>query len=302
MLSVVLAVLAAAANAAASVAQRRATRNGADQRGSVGIRALWGLVHQPVWVAGVAAIIIGFLIQAAALATGPIALVQPVLVVELPFTLLLGGLVFHSRLHRREWTAIAGMSVGLALLLFGLAPTGGDARHASDIRWVIGSGAVIAVVVALVVVGLRSTNARRAAFLGVATGVLFGYTAALVAGVAAVFTGGAGDVLHTWLTYALMVAGPVGFLLLQNALRAGRLVASQPALTLSNPLVAVCWGVAVFDEQVRLGAWVAAELIGAALIAAGTVVLARSPLLHGRRGGSETPSDTGTGTGARPRT
>ncbi|HEX5346376.1 MAG TPA: hypothetical protein VFW64_04635 [Pseudonocardiaceae bacterium] len=32
-----------------------------------------------------------------------IALVQPILVLELGFTLLLAGAVFHSRLHQREW-------------------------------------------------------------------------------------------------------------------------------------------------------------------------------------------------------
>lgn len=45
--------------------------------------------------------------------------------------------------------------------------------------------------------------------------------------------------------------GPGFFFLLQKALQAGRLVASQPALTLSNPVVSVVFGVAVFDEHLR---------------------------------------------------
>ena len=77
----------------------------------------------------------------------------------------------------------------------------------------------------------------------------------------------------------MLVAGPTGFFLLQNALRAGPLVASQPGLTLANPLVALGWGVAVFGEHVRGGAWILGEVAGAGIVAACTVVLARSHLL-----------------------
>jgi hypothetical protein len=50
--------------------------------------------------------------------------------------------------------------------------------------------------------------------------------------------GGISGVITTWWTYLLILTFPVGFLLLQNALQAGRLVASQPGITLANPLVA----------------------------------------------------------------
>lgn len=78
----------------------------------------------------------------------------------------------------------------------------------------------------------------------------------------------------------VVVVGPVGFYLLQNALAAGNLVASQPGFTLTNPLVSVVWGLAVFGEQARRGAWLAGTLIGALLIGLGTILLARSDLLN----------------------
>ena len=83
VLSVSLAVLAAWANAAASVLQRKADREEPDDR--TGLAMLWDLAHKPAWIAGIAAVIVGFLLQAGALATGPIALVQPILVLELGF-------------------------------------------------------------------------------------------------------------------------------------------------------------------------------------------------------------------------
>jgi drug/metabolite transporter (DMT)-like permease len=276
-LSVVLAVLAAMANAAASVLQRKAARR-EPEGGALSLQILFDLVRQPVWLAGIGSILTGFALQVAALATGPILLIQPILIVELAFTLVLSSFVFHARLHTREWVAIVGMSGGVALLLVSLAPSGGDPRAASGGLWALGCGVTTAVVAALVLAGHRLEHQARAACLGVAAGIWFGFTAALVSGLTAEFAAGNG--FRAWQTYALLVAGPAGFLLLQNALRAGRLVASQPGLTLSNPLAAIGWGVAVFGEQVRTGAWVAADVAGVAAVAASTVLLARSPLLQ----------------------
>ena len=53
----------------------------------------------------------------------------------------------------------------------------------------------------------------------------------------------------SWQTYVLIVLGPTFFFLLQKTMQAGRLIASQPALTLTNPIVAGGFGIAVFGEQ-----------------------------------------------------
>jgi drug/metabolite transporter (DMT)-like permease len=286
MLSVLFAVLASVANAAASVLQRKGARR---LRGNeaAGLAMVWRLTHELPWLGGIGAMLCGFVLQAAALATGPIAQVQPVLVLELGFTLVLSSLVFRSRLGWREWSSVLGMSVGLALLLVGLSPKGGDTRSVPAFGWIIGSAITLALVGALVLAGHRYHNARRAEYLGIATGVMFGYTAVLVAGMTAAYADGFVGVFEAWQTYAIIVVGPAGFFLLQQALRAGRLVASQPGMTLADPLVAIAWGVVVFGEQPRSGGWVAADVAGAGLIAVFTVVLARSPLLHDDHGEEE---------------
>jgi hypothetical protein len=106
--------------------------------------------------------------------------------------------------------------------------------------------------------------------------------AALVAGIGAAYSAsGIGGVLRAPQTYLVIVLGPGFFFLLQKTLQAGPLVASQPALTLADPLVSVAFGIAVFDEHLRTGTWLILALFGAALIIACTVLLARSPLLQG---------------------
>ncbi|RBM24166.1 hypothetical protein DI005_01130 [Prauserella sp. PE36] len=282
-LTVVLAVLAALANATASVLQRKGARRQADGR-SMSVGTLWHLAHDAFWLAGVATIFTGFVLQAAALATGPITLIQPLLVTELGLTLVLSSFLLHTRLRAREWSAVAGMSAGIALLLVSLRPSSGKVNDVPLTSWLLGAAVTLAVIGTLVAIGYRYRGTHRAAYLGVASGMYFGFLAALVSGMTAAFADGIGGVFGAWQTYAVLVVGPTGFLLLQNTLRAGSLVASQPGLTLANPLVSIGWGVAVFGEHVQGGGWIAGQVIGAALIAACTLLLVRSPLLQGESG------------------
>lgn len=285
MLSIVLAVLAAAASAVAAVLQRKAAST-ASRSSAAGPGLLLDLARKPVWLGGVAAIVVGFGLHAAALATGPIILVQPILVLELGFALLFAAVLFHSRLHTREWTAIAGMTGGLALLLFSLRPSGGDPGAASGAAWAVGIAVTLAVAGLFLWRAHHSPDspriaARRPAYLGIATGLGFGLSATLVAAVtSALVDDGVTGVLTTWQTYLLAVLGPLVFFSLQRTLQAGRLVLSQPAITLANPLVAFGFGVGIFGEDVRTGGWLVGAVAGFALIAGCTVALARSPLLH----------------------
>lgn len=286
VVTVVCAVLAAFVNALGSVLQRKGTlAESADRRMSVGL--LWDLVHRGAWVGGIASMLAGFGFQAAALATGPISLVQPILVAELSFTLLLSAALLSAELHAREWTAVIGMNAGIALLLVSLRPAGGDPRHIPGTTWLTGCAVTLALIATAVATGYRHHYARRAAYLGVASGLLFGFLAVLMAGVTRAIDDGGTAVLAAWQTYAVVVAGPTGFFLLQATLRAGSLVASQPGLTLANPVVGIGWGVVAFGEDVRGGGWIAGQLAGFLLIATCTVLLAHSRSLHGSAGAYE---------------
>jgi drug/metabolite transporter (DMT)-like permease len=224
--------------------------------------------------------ILGFLLQAAALTVGRIAVVQPLLTAELPLTLLLAAWVFSHPLPAREWVAIGAMAIGLAGFVFCLAPSGGDVLGAPTYRSIIALVIGLAAVVALTLAGAARHGQPRAAALGLATGTLFGIVAALVAAVGAAWAGGFVGLFTAWQTYAVIVLGPTSFFLLQSALQAGDLDASQPGFTLMNPLVGVLWGVFVFGEVPRGGAWVVGELAGAAVIVAATLLLVRSPALR----------------------
>ena len=65
-------------------------------------RLIWSLLHQPVWFGGILAICIGFLLQATALGFGQLATVEPILVLELPLTLILASRVFGQGMRWRD--------------------------------------------------------------------------------------------------------------------------------------------------------------------------------------------------------
>ncbi len=181
------------------------------------------------------------------------------------------------------------MTVGIAVLLYALLPSGGDPRAASLAAWIIATAVALGVAGVFVVLGYRTRHSPRAAHLGLATGIGFGFTAVLLAAITSAYAaGGIAGVFTTWQTYLLIVLGPGFFFLLQKAMQAGRLVASQPALTLANPIVATGFGIALFGEHVRHGSWLVGAFLGAALITTCTLLLVRSPLLHddGRPAGS----------------
>ncbi len=271
--------LAACCNAGASVLQRRADRKvPAKERERISVSMLSRLARQPSWILGILAMLTGFVVHGVAITVSQIALVQPMLIAELPITLLLAAWAFGLRLRRADVLAVGMASAGLAALEWCLLPQGGDPGRVPGGTWLIGSLVTLAAVGALVLAGYRARFEHRAALLGIAAGAAFGLNSSLIAGVGAAVSQ-TGNLFTAWQTYAVAVVGPGGFLLLQNALAAGNLVASQPGMTLANPTVAMVWGIVIFGEQVRGAGWTVGAIAAGGLIVAATILLARSPLL-----------------------
>ncbi|MGP3981780.1 DMT family transporter [Streptomyces sp. KR80] len=282
-LSIVLALLAALGNAGASVLQRRAAADEPSGSSAAGLSWLVRLVHRPVWLWGAGLLAVSGVCQAAALGAGRLSVVQPVMTTELLFTLVVGGVVFRRRPDARTRWAFVAMAVGLAAFLALAEPSGGSSTVIGG-RWLWTAVAVSAVVLMLVAVSPRLPSAPRAAVLGTATAIGFSCTAALMKDAIARLSGGIGALLTAWQTYTALGVGLGAFLLLQVTLRAGTLVASQPALTLGDSLLSVVLGAVLFDESIALGARVIPEVVAMALLVFGSVQLARSPLISGSEG------------------
>lgn len=292
-LAVLLVLLTAVANASAVVLQRRAAQDTAVRLGGPG--SVREVARHPAWRLGIAVFAVAVALQVGALALGSITLVQPVLVMNLPFTLLVGWLVLGGALRVREWSAVGSLAVGLVVLLVSLRPGGGDALDADSTNWVVGATVTLGLLVVLMTLGARSRGAGRAVLYGMAAGAGGGFVAVIAKTMTeALGRGGFGEVLVTWQSYLLVPAAPLAFLALQYALGAGRLLASQPGLVLGNPVLASCWGVGLLGERVRGGVALLGGSAGAVLMIIGVFLLAGSPLLAAQEAGPRTPAGSST--------
>ena len=275
MVSVLFALLTALFNGVASVLQRLAAATAPPSR-ALHLSLFSYLIRRKVWLAGIGMVILAAVCQATALATGPVALVQPIFIIELPFTLLVASRVNKRRLPRTTWWAVGLVTVSLGAGLAAAAPSGGS-DQASTRVWVttlIVTGVFEAVVIT---VGVRARGNARAAAFGLAAACGYALTATLMKSAVAVLPQGAAAFFGTWQLYATAVAGVGALFLLQNALQAGSLVAVQPPLTLGDALISSAYGVTVYSESVQTGGWLLVIEIAAVLaITLGCIQLSRS--------------------------
>ncbi|MYT38491.1 hypothetical protein GTY66_20885 [Streptomyces sp. SID8356] len=278
MISVLFAVLTSLSNGSGTVLQRRAAMR-VPQSEAMRLSLIGRLLRQRVWLAGIGLVIVAAVFQAVALATGPISVVQPIFVIELPATLLVAGWAMGVRAPRTVWYGVVAVTAGLAIGLAAAAPVDGtdSVRGADWIPTLLLTGAFEA---AVIVAALRTRGDTRAALLGLASACGYSLTAALMKDAMARLgsDGGSVALLSSWQLYASAAAGVGALYLLQNALHAGSLVAVQPVLTLGDALISILYGVTLFAEELRTGWWLLPELAGVGLIAVGCVVLARSSL------------------------
>lgn len=278
LIPAVLMLLAALSNAVSNVLQRKANSEEPPEL-SLSPRLIGELIHRRVWLAGVGAITVSFLLQAAALTHGDLSSVQPIVVLELPLTFVAARLFFRKGLGRRDWLAIVGITVGLAVLIAFMNPSGGR-HHVGAARWGVGLAVTVGATSAVVAVARLRHDASRALLLGCASGLTFGLTAALMKGMTGHLHHGLLSVLGAWQTYAMILAGLTGEFLTQSAFNSGRLIAAQPGITVLDPFTAIVWGLLVFGERPQGGVDAVVAVLGGVLMAASAVALATSPALE----------------------
>jgi drug/metabolite transporter (DMT)-like permease len=285
--AVVLAVIASFFTATSSVAQRLAAKS--EPIGRFGPGLIIRLARHPLWLAGIASMILGFVFQFSALHYGDLALVQPILGAELLFVFAYMAVIGSVRVQRRDWLAATAMAVGLGLFLFVASPHGGRLSAGAVSWWFAGISSLgLATIVAASAYirrrGKTPSPSRRAATLGVATGISWGFVAALIKELSSHTGSGFSGIAGTWSTYALIVIGAASILLSTHALQAGPLAASQPGFTIVDPLIASLLGVFIFREQIHLqAADLAVEIIAMAVLVGGVLVLSGSQLVQGGR-------------------
>jgi drug/metabolite transporter (DMT)-like permease len=296
LVAMLVAIAGAITFGASDVIEQRATHRVA-KRPPLDLRLFADLAVNRLWLIGITIDIAASAMQAIALHFGPLTLVQPVLVLDLLF-----AVVITAALARRRPDRIIGAGVlcccgGLALFLAVARPTSPPVSVSPAILVPLGVGA--AVVIAPCLVAWRVSPKR---FLPLATafacGAIFGATAFLLKEITQTIGLGFNPPSQQWPLYAFIVAEPIGFLLNQNAFQESSLIAPVLAIrTVTDPLVAIGIGLVWLNEQVSSSpAAIAAEVAGLIIMSVGVVALAyRSPHVAARRAASQPESQQGEG-------
>jgi drug/metabolite transporter (DMT)-like permease len=295
MISVLLALASALAFAVATVAQQRAAARSSDAEARSASFVV-SLLRSPLWWAGTAGNGGGYLLQALALAFGPLLLVAPVIVTSLLFALPLGARLNGRRLTASTWTWAVVLAVSLGIFVTLGNPDQGRDRG-TGAGWLIVTAVLLPVVVLCLVFAQQRAGTPRAGLLAVADGVLAGVTGVLTKSVVALIGHGFMAVVTAGEPYALVVVGLSGVYLQQLAFQAGELQASLPVIAVLEPAIGAVLGVTLLDERLQADARVVVALLAVGVImAVSTVALARS---HARAEGDNDNPDGNRNTNPR---
>jgi drug/metabolite transporter (DMT)-like permease len=241
----------------------------------------WGLVsfliRQPLWLLGLAAAAGGFAFQAVALHNGQLSIVQPLLVTELVFALILRRFWVHQHIAKMAWTAAIVTCAALVAFLTTAEPQGGRLQpDAAD--WAFALAVFGGAVVVLAVTARWGSPERRAALYATATSITWALMAAFIKATTNVLAAsGPVGVLAHWPIYALVATGVLGSVLQQAALQVGPLSVSQPLIVVVDPAVAIVLSAWIFDERFT-GSLAQKTIAGVAfcVMAVGVTVLSRT--------------------------
>ncbi|MEU7137073.1 hypothetical protein [Streptomyces sp. NPDC046261] len=261
LFGVVLAFCAALCMGAATVLQAIGAR-----RTAAG--SLVPALRQWPFLAGVCVDTLGFGAELAALRSLPLFVVEAALASSLAVTAVIGAAVLGIRLRPAEWCAVAAVCAGLALLAIAAGHEGtgtGDER----LRLV-----VLAASVGLVLLGWAAAHRvhrHRAALLGGLAGLSFGLVAVAVRLLPDLAVP---RILTAPTTYAVVISGIGGYLLLIEALRSGSVTAATAAMVIGESVWPALFGVVWLGDTTRHG-FTPLAVAGFAASIAGALALAR---------------------------
>ncbi|MFD9741275.1 glycosyltransferase [Umezawaea sp. NPDC059074] len=251
LFAVLLAAFAACCFAAAIHLQHRSVRTDGRVR-------VTKLLRTPTWLAGTSLAVVGSGLHVLALALAPLAVVQPIGVLSLVLTTVIGG---HSR--RAAFAVCAGTAGFVVLSATSTVPVSSTV-DSSRVQLVV----VVAVVVAIV--GLLTAGRVRCLALAASAAVLFGLGSALIRG--AVLNGspllvaeaGALMLVGGWLVHQAYASGPPAVVI--------------GAVTVLDPLTAVAVGIGFYGETSGIAL---PQLACAAVAIGGVIALTRhTPVDH----------------------
>jgi drug/metabolite transporter (DMT)-like permease len=270
-IAVPCAIAGAACFGAAGVLQHQATQKAPEEK-PLRPGLLVALMQMSGFRIGVLLGILGFVAQVVALRFAPLILVQPLLITDVLFYLAFASMRNHHPPDRRMQGGALLALAGLAGFLVAAGPSSGQEVFDSAAALPLGIGLIVLVSICLAVAS-RLRDEIRALPLALATAICYGVTAGLVRSLVAPTV--TGPIWSHWELYAVIIVGPAGFLLNQNAYQSGMLGSvALTTITIGDPLVAIGIGVAWLGESIAGGWAILGEVVAVGVMGLGIFLLA----------------------------
>lgn len=281
-IAVTTAVVSALFLGVSAVADQRSTKR-VQTRGALSPRILLDLVRQPLWLAAVGANIAGFALQVVALSFGSLAVVQPLLVFDLVFAVMISWYL-RKRASAAPpggrggdvvlFTGVGATAAGVAGFLATGQPSGGQTHASLGTLPPLAIGLIV-VVGGCLILASRNRNLRPLA-LALACGVCYGVAAFCIKLVTAEVGHGPAGLFGNWPVYILLVTGPAGYLLNQDAFQQGTILAPvQAIITAADPVISIALGILWLQVHVRdTPAAIAGQVVSLLVMVAGIILTA----------------------------
>jgi drug/metabolite transporter (DMT)-like permease len=214
-------------------------------------RLLLDLLHKPMWLWGVGAMVVGQLLGGLALQLASVALVEPLLSANLLFAFVIAAVLSDRRVRWHEVGGAVLLSMALAAFLVVGDPRSSDDPEPSRGWSIVALALVAAAVVILLVVAKKQQFIAKAVLLSTGAGLLYGLQdAATRQSLLRIDHNGIARVVTSPWAYLVVAAAVTGLLLAQSAFKLGSLAHSLPPLTAAEPLVGIALGVGLLADKV----------------------------------------------------
>ncbi len=256
--SVLLSLVSAICYAGAAIVQQRVAATTAPGR--------YTLLRNGPWWGSVALNGTGALLHVAALALGPLTVVQPLGVLTIVLVAPMAALLVRRPVQAAAWRGIGLVSAGLAVMLLLTGSPGDRSLDPRAFYEVAGASTVTVALLLGAATAVRGRAPVRSVALATAAGVSFGTASVGVKALA-----------DDWILQAPVAGAPVAALIAgfaaagmgtsQASYRGGGLAAPLATATVVNPAVAAAVGIALLGEGFRYGPAGAVTALAAAAVA-----------------------------------
>jgi drug/metabolite transporter (DMT)-like permease len=233
-------------------AQRQGSAVKADTGGlALSSHGLFRLIRSPRWIFGLLLLCTGMVMNAIALVSAPLTVVQPIGAIALVITTIVNSKDQGLSINRATVVAISACVTGSALFVVLAVNVTQENHHVS------GSDELTIVLLLALAVGLFGTLAllfkhRMSAFIYIlGAGVLFGFVAVLtrIIGKHLLDPNGLGLLNVQWYSVvAIVAAGGLGSWFVQSAYSGGPPDLVIAGLTVIDPIVGIAIGIAILGE------------------------------------------------------